>query len=314
MSNLTCAGCGSVYPWAGVRNRDVFPCAVCSRAIVVPIAGPSEARAAAATRPATTAERAPDEPPPVPAAPPAPAPAARPAPRPAAPAPRVRHEEESEPLEAHRMKSLVGLSHGVVGLFAVSILVELASIYGDWKAIEFLREADVRAVDMERAAQIDAANVKIAIVLVAVVLALFTAFIIWFHRAHANVRDAKATTLRYGSGWAIGGFFVPFLNFVRPAQVMNDVWSGTAELPGEPRAARRRRRTTSPLAAWWWGMHMFGGVLGYAGANLVQPDQLLAGSWLSIVASVAAIVSAAAGIELVRSVTRLQEWARTRER
>ncbi len=37
--------------------------------------------------------------------------------------------------------------------------------------------------------------------------------------------DAVAPTeRRYGHGWAIGGWFVPILNFWRPMQVVNDVW------------------------------------------------------------------------------------------
>ena len=46
MSQLTCGGCGSVYALAGVQSLDSFQCSTCQRVIVVPIAGPSAARAA----------------------------------------------------------------------------------------------------------------------------------------------------------------------------------------------------------------------------------------------------------------------------
>jgi hypothetical protein len=63
MSNLTCPGCGSVYPLSAVSRLDQFKCAVCHTTIVVPIAGPAPSRAAQPSPPA------PPSPPPAYAAP-----------------------------------------------------------------------------------------------------------------------------------------------------------------------------------------------------------------------------------------------------
>jgi hypothetical protein len=45
-------------------------------------------------------------------------------------------------------------------------------------------------------------------------------FVAWFHRAYRNVAPDR----RFRTGWAIGAWFVPFLNFVRPKAIMNDIW------------------------------------------------------------------------------------------
>ena len=40
------------------------------------------------------------------------------------------------------------------------------------------------------------------------------AFVVWPYRAYENLRALGVLSLRWGTGWAVGGWFVPFLNFV----------------------------------------------------------------------------------------------------
>ena len=48
--------------------------------------------------------------------------------------------------------------------------------------------------------------------------------IAWTHRLYRNLEPLGFRELRFGSGWAVGGWFVPFLNLVRPKQIVNDIW------------------------------------------------------------------------------------------
>jgi hypothetical protein len=61
-------------------------------------------------------------------------------------------------------------------------------------------------------------------------------FLFWFHRAYANLPSLGATAIRHGTGWAVGGWFVPFLNFVRPKQIADQTWKGSYpdQLDGPP--------------------------------------------------------------------------------
>ena len=52
-------------------------------------------------------------------------------------------------------------------------------------------------------------------------------FIIWFRRAYQNLVAWGTEGLRFGAGWTVGGWLVPFLNLVRPKQIMNDLWRAT---------------------------------------------------------------------------------------
>jgi len=53
--------------------------------------------------------------------------------------------------------------------------------------------------------------------------AALIAFFVWFARAYAWVRATRGGT-QYSTGLAIGGWFIPFANFVLPYLAMRDLW------------------------------------------------------------------------------------------
>jgi hypothetical protein len=59
-----------------------------------------------------------------------------------------------------------------------------------------------------------------------------------FRRAYRNLPALGAESPRFSSGWAVGAWFVPFLNLVRPKQIMDDIWRASdPALPAHPGAA-----------------------------------------------------------------------------
>jgi hypothetical protein len=52
-------------------------------------------------------------------------------------------------------------------------------------------------------------------------------FITWFHRVYANLPRLGVSDARWRARWAIVGWFVPFLNLVRPKAIANDIWRGS---------------------------------------------------------------------------------------
>lgn len=87
--------------------------------------------------------------------------------------------------------------------------------------------------------------------------------IVWTRRVYRNLEPLGARSLRFGEGWAIGGWFVPFLNLVRPKQIVDDVWraSDPARSEREPQAWRDRQ--VSPLLHWWWGAWIASNLIGF---------------------------------------------------
>jgi hypothetical protein len=122
--------------------------------------------------------------------------------------------------------------------------------------------------------------------------------------------------------WSAAFYFVPFANLVMPANAITEVWKGTyAEIedaPPEPNGA----------IAWWWGPWLLSNILDnvaarFLGAGLFQeptqpsPEMLTTGIALSIVASLALIVScfsmAALFGRLAKAQSRMIEVVKRRE-
>lgn len=72
-------------------------------------------------------------------------------------------------------------------------------------------------------------------------------WLVWWAKAHRAATDGRGD-LRYGRGWAIGGWFVPFANLVVPKRVADDLWTAARE-PRRPRDAGVVR--SGPVVAWW---------------------------------------------------------------
>jgi Domain of unknown function (DUF4328) len=84
-------------------------------------------------------------------------------------------------------------------------------------------------------------------------------FIAWFHRAYRGLLLLGAERTRHGTGWAIGGWFVPILNLWRPKQIANEIWRGSD--PGGAGKQTLGRGPVSPLLWFWWAAWLFTGFL-----------------------------------------------------
>jgi hypothetical protein len=141
-------------------------------------------------------------------------------------------------------------------------------------------------------------------------------FLVWFYRAYRNLVRAGIHDLRFGPGWAIGGWFIPFFNFVRPKQVANDIWKASASAA----TVGTERRYELPLPAlinWWWGVWILGGLLGFSGNGAARHAEgiysrtnlhnELTDMWFGQAGLMVSIVAAVLAILLVRQISKLQD-------
>ena len=78
-----------------------------------------------------------------------------------------------------------------------------------------------------------------------------TGFVIaWTRRLYGNLRALGVQDLRFGVGWAVGGWFVPLFNLVRPKQIVDDIWRGSDPSPSWT-GGWRESRVPLLLHVWW---------------------------------------------------------------
>lgn len=127
-----------------------------------------------------------------------------------------------------------------------------------------------------------------------------TLLIIWLYRAHRNLSTLGSAPLRYASHWAVTGFFIPFLNFIRPYQVIREVWKGSHPSEADP--------PTAPLLRLWWVFTLLAVGLGAAGLYIEQNNRL-EDSGLLVAGYLLSAFVALLQIALVRGIDRWQ-WER----
>jgi len=129
-------------------------------------------------------------------------------------------------------------------------------------------------------------------------------FIAWLRRARDNAEILGARDLKYSRGWVTGGWFVPFLNLVRPYQVVKDIWSGSAALDPSGTA-----HPATVIEAWWafWLLMNF---VANAAARLTRATddtaQLLVGAWLSVASDVLWVLAALVAVRMITRMNALQ--------
>ena len=76
----------------------------------------------------------------------------------------------------------------------------------------------------------------------------------WIYRASANAH-ALSDEMTISPGWAVGWYFVPIMNLVRPYQGMREIWMAShfrGNWHGEP---------TPGILGWWWGLWIVTNIL-----------------------------------------------------
>jgi hypothetical protein len=147
-----------------------------------------------------------------------------------------------------------------------------------------------------------------------IILSTAVAFLTWFYRAHKNLPRLGARNLEYSPGWAVGGFFVPFLNLVRPYQVMREVWHCSNPSALESNATPEGQPPQPPnlaLLRWWWGLFLLSWAFGRIAARVAMSkdptlEQLKLGSVTSLINDLLDIPTAWLAIRIIGQTNRSQ--------
>jgi hypothetical protein len=187
-------------------------------------------------------------------------------------------------------------------LVIVAALTALAAVL-DIARLNLLSGKTLADVDLDLVQRIDDSDHTLNLVSIVLLCAYaFSAafFAAWTFRAYKNTTALGAQRPRFGAGWAIGGWFVPFLSLWRPKQIVDDIWRTSG--PDDPAVLRPdqwRDTRTSALLGWWWALFIISNIVGRISArmptNTIKQDRTsttwdVAFSLLTIAAAVLAIL------------------------
>ena len=152
-----------------------------------------------------------------------------------------------------------------------------------------------------------------ALLAIAAFLWLIGTFIVvgmWIYRASANAH-AISSEMTISPGWAVGWYFVPVMNLVRPFQAMKETWLAShyrGNWHGEP---------TPALLVAWWTLWLTTNFLGWISLRLTMSSSLgeinQAAATVALVASLLNVALCLILITMIRRITEAQRYARVDE-
>jgi hypothetical protein len=85
-------------------------------------------------------------------------------------------------------------------------------------------------------------------------IASVVVFLIWEYRAFSNLSPLKARNLEFSPGWAVGWWFIPFANLVKPYQAMKELWSGSSPEFNEDLDYLPSGEAIPSVFSFWWAL------------------------------------------------------------
>ena len=125
----------------------------------------------------------------------------------------------------------------------------------------------------------------------------------WIHRAHANLHAAGWDALEFTPGWAVGWYFVPLANLIKPYQAMRELWNTSM------REDDYFVSDAPMILKLWWGTWIAGNILSNIATRMQgygTDMSIQYGGMLGAVSSLLLIVCAWNLVGIIRSITRAQ--------
>lgn len=177
----------------------------------------------------------------------------------ASPAPAIDFAAEPRVVMSTKyygFRPAIFLTRGVallLGLQMAVCLLQVAAI-GAW--YWDLGQHSVTGMEQERVDQHAAVQTPLEIAQFSLQLAEAVLFFVWLYRVQSNLMSLDNEQLEFTPGWAVGWFFIPFANLVKPYQVVREVWraSDPRTLGYEP--AGWATVSSAVLVGWWWAFHL----------------------------------------------------------
>ena len=130
-------------------------------------------------------------------------------------------------------------------------------------------------------------------------------FLRWIYFSNSNSRSLGASGMQFTPGWAIGYYFVPFLNFYKPYRAMKEIWK-TSKDPNNWQSIE----TPSLIKEWWvlWIINAFlGRILYRFSIRAEEIDEMFLASVIQIGAELVFISLSVIAIKMVSNICEMQK-------
>jgi len=201
----------------------------------------------------------------------------------------------------YKYQSLGALTAIITVLLLFGIVASVAETLSSYSQLNLLnRMRSGMQVTQAEALANAAQQASIAFAALGLYIVTAITFGIWIVRAHKNLRAFGIQRLSYTPGWALGWFFVPFLNLVRPFQAMKELWQASHT------GAEWSKSSSTKIVNSWWCLWILSSVYGTIIGRLF-PDEAIMITKLSMAGFLIHIPLCLLALKLIRGIHNAQE-------
>jgi hypothetical protein len=199
----------------------------------------------------------------------------------------------------------------LLGLLVVSLLLHTVAVGGMFLLYKDLEKEKLGQgfLDQLQALRLEQILQTTSVLLILTGIATFIVFLMWWYSSYCNL-DLLQAPGEYSPGWAVGFFFVPFLNLYRPCQIAQEMWkSSDPETVGS--ASAWQASSGSALITFWWVMEIITRIADRVSAAMSREpaanfDQMLGQTGMGIVAILLSMLTQALLIKIILDLSRRQ--------
>jgi tetratricopeptide (TPR) repeat protein len=196
-----------------------------------------------------------------------------------------------------RRAQITVIALGVCALISVMIIVN------SLMTIEFFQRLARGNYTMAEATALDERARALALFEAGAYLVTAIIFLFWIHRAYKNHEQLSRHSTAYSPNWAVGGFFVPFLNWVRPYQVVREMWDESQA--GAQDELLLAAPSHAIIITWWLtflAMNLISRMFSMVADTAETAAELTSAINIDIVVQVLTIVSAVCAMRIIQKI------------
>jgi len=150
----------------------------------------------------------------------------------------------------------------------------------------------------------------LALLQMPVYLATSILFLVWLNLSYKNLYALRPSFLKFSSGWAVGYWFIPFLNLWKPFQVVREVWwESDPEIPQDQMFLTESLHGAPTYMGVWWAFWLGSNIANNIAGRMFDLEgagNTAAAGVVFVVNAILSITAAILAIMVVRDITSRQ--------
>lgn len=199
-------------------------------------------------------------------------------------------------------------SKHVLIAFAVLAGIDALSIGLSFYQNSVLKAYELGGYSDEYITNLDYVTMFLGILQFMCIVTIIILFIMWFRRAYGNLIRLEVN-MDYTENGAVWGYFIPFVNWVRPIKTMREIYVKTQRAIKQYDSALVLDKNTTFIAIWWI-IYIANGVVGNFASKAMNRattiDEFVDANNIYIVSDLIDILSIALAVVVVQKISKLE--------